>query len=345
MKITEVVPGEYYVMEPNEHYWGPQPKISRVKVLFVSDDWNTILTAFANEELDMVQARFEGQTARQALSDPYMESNIVEAPHWGINQIWITPNQPLDCVHVRRAFSMAIDRGALINIMNAGAPRELWKPLNMHRNPAVPHCQEETAQVTMLPFDPEKAKEELEQSEYWPDVVDMEIHMWAGNAEIVPRLEAVQKMLVDNLGMTNIIIHTEELADWLNPPFPMHLWWNGQTPHAAYLLGTLANMIDQSKIIEYQGPPLTDERVPTISVAHIEGLRELMDKALATTDMDEQCEYVRQFGQLWNDDVLSLDMAIPVTYQLVAPWVKDWEFFPGAFNEPMNFENWWIAEH
>ena len=344
-KITKVVPGESFVMEPNEHYWGPKPIIQRITCLFVSSDWNTILTAFANKELDLVQQRFGGQTARQALSDPYLESCLIEAPSWGINQIWITPNQPLDDMHVRRAFSLAIDREALINILNAGAPLPLWQPLNMHRNPAVPHCQEETAKVTMLPFDPAQAKQELEQSEYWPDVLDMEIHMYAANAEIVPRMEAVQKMLEDNLGMTNIIIHTEQLADWLNPPFPMHLWWNGQTPHAAYLLGTLANMINQSKIVPYSGPPLKDERHPTISVAENPELRELIDKAIAETDMAKQCEYVRQFGQKWNDDVESLDMALAIEYQLVAPWVKELELFPGGFNVPINFEKCWIAQH
>lgn len=343
-KISEATPGESFVMVPNEHYWGPQPILERIRVLYVSDDWNTILTAFANNEVDLVHERLSGQSARQALSDPALEAALIPAPHWGINQLWVTPNQPLDDVHVRRAFSMAIDRNALINIMNAGAPLPLWEPLNMHRNPSIPHCQAETAEVQPLPFDPEMARAELEQSAYYPDVLNMEIHVWSDQPEVVPRLEAIQKMLQDNLGMTNIIIHTEELADWLNPPFPIHLWWNGQTAHTASLLDTLGNMVYQSKHVPYSGPPLTDERQPTISIAEIPELRELIDAAVAETDMDQQCAYVRDFGQVWNDQVLSLDLAIPVYYQLVAPWVKDLELFPGGFNQPLNIEKTWIAQ-
>jgi len=165
-KISRFRPGEGYEMVINENYFGPKPKIAKINVLAVSDDINTILTAFANKELDMVPFSIPPDGVRQAAEDPYMAETMVQVPTWIVEQFWFTPNPPLDDIHVRRAFTMAIDRDALIKVLNAGSPVVLHERTNMHRSPAVPHCEEETAAAEPLPFDPEMAKAELEKPEY-----------------------------------------------------------------------------------------------------------------------------------------------------------------------------------
>lgn len=346
-KIVEAVPGEKYVMEPNELYFGPKPQIDRIEVLAVSEDMNTILTAFANKELDMVALPLTGDLARQAQEDPYLRESLVQVPMWQVYQFWITPNPPLDDVHVRRAFSMAFDRQALVNILNAGSEIPLFEVTNMHRNPGVPHCVKETAQVTQLPFDPEAAKAELQKSPYWPDVLDMEINILVGNpfagAPDLIQAEALQKMLQDNLGLTNVRVRTEEVPDMMNPPFPLHLWHNSQQPWYADITDTLQNMVFLMK----DRPWKPEDPRPFVTVPYEPELKALVQQAMAEQDPAKRCELVRQAGQMWNDVAFSLDYGIPLAYYLEAPWVKgEHKWYENAGQgKPLNIEDWWIAEH
>lgn len=342
-KINRFRSGEGYEMVPNELYFGPKPKISKINVLAVSDDINTILTAFANKELDMVPFSISGDAARQAMADPYMNSALAEIPTWIVEQFWMVPNPPLDDVHVRRAMVMAADRDALLKVLNAGADRPLHIRTKMHRSPAVPHCQEETAAVEPLPFDPEMAKAELEQSQYWPDVLDMEIHLLSQNPEDLAQIEALQKMLQDNLGLKKVTVHTEEVPDMMNPPFPLHMWYNTQQPWYADLTDTLNNMI----FLMRDEPWKPDDPRPFVAVPYVAELAELNRQALAENDPDKRCELVAQIGQTWNDTAFSLDYGLQVGYYLIAPWVQEnlqWYQNAGQ-GKPLNIEDWWIAKH
>lgn len=69
-KLVEAVPGDRYAMVPNEHYFGPKPKIEKITMFQVSPDSNTRLTAFANKEIDMLAYSIGGDDARQAYADP-----------------------------------------------------------------------------------------------------------------------------------------------------------------------------------------------------------------------------------------------------------------------------------
>ena len=341
-KVVDSSPGEYYLLEPNEHYFGPKPSIPRIRVLSVSSDFNTILTAFASGELDIVSAPVVGDFAKQAFADTTLAGALVQVPDWRVQQFWITPNVPLDDVHVRRAIVMALDREVLVKILNAGNEQPLFGPVNMHRNPNVPHCEEETAAVTPLPFDPEMARTELEQSAYWPEVVDMEIHFYANNAVELPQMEAAKLMLEENLGLTNVTIHTEKVSDRNNPPFPVHFWNNTQQPWFPDLTDTLRNMpVKNMKDAEF-GP---DDPRRFTSVPFVPELRDLANAATAENDPELRCDLVQQIGQVWNDSAFSIDYSVPIGYFLVSKRVQGemaWYQNVGQ-GKPLNVEMWTLA--
>ncbi|MAS36345.1 MAG: hypothetical protein CL610_20235 [Anaerolineaceae bacterium] len=335
-KLVEAVPGERYVMEPNENYFGPQPNIPRITCLAVSQDINTVLIAFANQQLDVVTVSLTGSVARQALSDPALSEHLVEVPDWRVEQFWMTPNVPLDDVHVRRAFSMAFDRDALIGILNSGVDLPLHRRVNMHRNPNVPHCVDETATVEPLPFDPEMAKAELEMSAYYPDVLNTEIHILSQNPQDLVQCEVLKKMLEDNLGLTNVTVHTEAVPDLTTPPFPLHLWYNTQQPWYADITDTLQNMV----FLMRDEPWQPDQPRSYVTVGYEPELRELVQGAIAENDAAARCELVQQAGQVWNDVAFSLDYATPVAYYLVAPSVQGIEWYANAGQgKPVNIED------
>lgn len=334
-KLVEAVPGERYVMEPNENYFGAQPTIPRITCLAVSQDINTVLIAFANQQIDIVTVALNGSVARQALSDPALSDYLVEVPDWRIEQFWMTPNVPLDDVHVRRAFSMAFDRDSLIAILNSGVDMPLHRRVNMHRSPNVPHCVDETATVEPLPFDPELAKAELELSPYYPDVLNTEIHILSQSPQDLVQCEVLKKMLEDNLGMTNISIHTEAVPDLTNPPFPLHLWYNTQQPWYADITDTLQNMVFLMRDEPWQ--PATPRSY--VTVGYEPELRQLVQAAISENDAATRCALVQEAGQTWNDVAFSLDYAVPVSYYLVSPNVQGVEWYGNAGQgKPINIE-------
>jgi oligopeptide transport system substrate-binding protein len=340
--IDSAVPGEKYTLVPNDHYFGPKPELEKIEILAVADDMNTILAAYQNGELDLIATPITGDYARQAMSDPKLADELVRVPTWQVLQLWITPNVPLDDVHVRRAFSMGLDKDLMVKILNAGAPMPLYERANMHRNPAVPDAIEETAAVKPLPFDPEMAKEELKKSKYWPDVLDMEIHLYAPDPSVVTIMETVQKMLTDNLGLTNVTIHNERIPDMMNPPFKLHLWNNGQMPWFADLIDTLKNMA----WLVGEEPWKEGDHRPFIAVAYEPELRDLVEETFLENDPEKRSEMIGKIGQMWNDIAFSLDYAYPISYYLIKPYVKGFEWYQNAGQGvPLSIEDVRVESH
>ncbi|MCP4398856.1 MAG: ABC transporter substrate-binding protein [bacterium] len=343
-KMGKFRAGEGYEMVINENYFGPKPQITKITVLAVSQDVNTILTAFANRELDMVPFSIPADGVRQAAVDPYLAETMVQIPTWIVEQFWMTPNAPLDDIHVRRAFTMAVDRDTLIEVLNAGSPVVLHERTNMHRSPAVPHCSDETAAVEPLPFDTKMALEELKKSKYWPDVLNMEINLYSRNQDDLTQMEIFQSMLQTNLGLKKVTVHTEQVADRMNPPFPVHFWYNTQQPWYADLIDTMGNMPLKHM---HDKPWKPDDIRPFIGLSYEPELKELIARARDENDPEKRCELVGKAGQMWNDTAFSLDYAIQMGYYLIAPWVQgDIHWYRNAGQgKPLNIEDWWIAKH
>ena len=341
-KITEAVPGDHYTMVPNEYYFGPKPQLTKITVRMVSQDPNTVMTAFANKELDIVGFPLQGDQARQAFADPKLADSLVEMPTWLIMQFWMTPNPPLDDRAVRRAISMAVDKEGLIKLLNAGAPKVLFRTVNMHRNPRVPHCEAETAKVRSLPFNPTQAKAELAKSKYGAGVLDMEIHILSQAASDLAQCEALQNMLQQNLGFKKVTVHTEKVPDLTNPPFPLHLWNNTQQPWIPDLFDTLNNMTLYIPDKEWTA----DRRRSYVAVSYEPDLKNLVNQGLAENDPAKRCQLVQQSGQMWSDVAFSLDFGVPVQYYLIAPYVKDLSWYGNAGQgKPLSIEKVWVAKH
>ena len=339
-KISETAPGNKVVMVPNENYFGPKGQISKITQMWVAEDMNTVLTAFGNNELDMVAMAITGDLARQAMGDEKLSKALVEVPMWQVAQFWMTPNEPLDDRAVRRAISMAINKDGLISLLNAGAKSPLYRRANTHRNSNVPHCVPELANVVPLPYDVAKAKEELAKSKYGPSVIETELHILSQNSTDLPLCEAMQKMLQEDLGFKKVTVHTEKVPDLTKPPFPLHLWFNTQQPWYPDLTDTLKNMTTYVREKEWT----TNDPRSYVTVGYEPELAKLVEQARNENDDTKRCQLVQQAMQMWNDVAFSLDFGEPVAYYLIQPWVKDITWYGNAGQgKPLSFEKVWVA--
>jgi ABC-type transport system substrate-binding protein len=338
--LESLDPGERMVMVPNPHFHGPEPYLDRIEVIWGGDE-NTALALFQNGEVDVITRMLGADALREAFADTYLrESMHGFGDNTLIAQFWITPYPPMDDVHVRRAVSMAIDREALINVLNAG--EEIWQGTTGHFIPTLPPCIDAKQATEPLPFDPEAAREELMLSSYGEDVLDMELNIAQSIGGEPVLNQTVQRMLQENLGLTNVQIRTETVTDWVNPPFATHMWFNNQGEGHPDPRFTVGNMIVTIPT-EPPEPPM-----PVVTGSYIPELTTLYDELLAAETMDEACSVMEDIYDTWNQEVMSLDFGqVPFAY-LVQPWVGNWVSRGGNKHQMYLFpgvEQIYIAEH
>jgi ABC-type transport system substrate-binding protein len=121
----------------------------------------------------------------------------------------------------------------------------------------------------------------------------------------------------------------------MNPPFPIHLWYNTQMPWFADVIDTLKNMAWQVPDKPWQ----EGMHRPYTAVPYEPELRKLTDQAFAENDPAKRAKLVGQIGQLWNDTAFSLDFAVPVAYYLMKPKLTGFEWYQnGGQGLPLNIE-------
>ncbi|MBM3188807.1 MAG: ABC transporter substrate-binding protein [Chloroflexi bacterium] len=343
-KLASFTGGEGMVLVPNEYYPGPTPILKKIICTF-APDLNAAMAAFENKEVDAVIQPISGPSLRQALSVPYLRDSITLMSSYWKGQMWITPSPPMDDVHVRRAFTMAIDRPKLVEILNAGDDIYVFTP--WYFVPENASCLEAKAKVVPLPFDPAAAIEELKQSSYGLEAVqNMEINITALRG-IQPahltQVEAIHKMLVDNLGLKNLRIRTETFTDHTKPPFATHMWPNNQGDIRPDAWLSIYNMIKTAPQREY-GP---GEVMPQVTAPKEPEMEALVDRLRDEMDPKKRCDLAGEMYQMWIDKAYSISLFTQKMGILIAPWVKEFNACPEAGAYPYvqpGIEATWIAK-
>jgi peptide/nickel transport system substrate-binding protein len=109
--LSEVVPNSSYTVRRNAEYWGPRPKLDQITFDVVTDD-SARATAVRGGQADIAVApppnqlaSLENDSTVQVLAFPSARVELI---------VLNTTKPPFDDPKVRRAFSLALDREAII---------------------------------------------------------------------------------------------------------------------------------------------------------------------------------------------------------------------------------------
>ena len=225
--LTEYVEGEYATMARNPNYWdkdaqGRQlPYLDALQFVFMNED-AIRLAALRAGDVDIEY--FPGASAiDQVKDDPAIAVQLVASGSYLTVAMDVTV-EPFNNKLVRQAMRYAVDRDAVNQVAFFG----YGTIANDH--PIPPTDPSYNAALEIPPYDPQKARELLEEAGY-PDGIDIELHT-AERQGMVDFAVAVKESAEAAGIRVNVIRDSEDIywTDiWLKVPL-MTVSWSGRAP-------------------------------------------------------------------------------------------------------------------
>ena len=150
-------PQESIELVRNEAYWGPRPHFERI-VFKILPDNSTAWRALVEDSLD--ETWIDQSLKEKSVGDPAFAAccRLVEYYDLDFNYVALNNRSPLfSDVRVRRALTMLLDRAAIVRSLYHGSARII-------SGPWAPHSPAYDASVTPLPYDPEAARQLLDEA-------------------------------------------------------------------------------------------------------------------------------------------------------------------------------------
>jgi oligopeptide transport system substrate-binding protein len=303
--------GERLVLVPNQNYYGsPAPSVERVTYILSGGSG---MTMYETDEIDMVGV---GQADIDRVLDPSspLHNDVREVENLSIGYIGLNSDAPpFDDPLVRQAFTMAIDKQALAEVVlgDRVSPAYGILPTGMPgHNP----------DLEGLRYDPEQAWALLEQSSYGgPEALpDITFHVVGGGGSAGPETEAIVEMWRQNLGVEVALEQTE----WATFLFDINQRPN---PYPLFSLGWIADYPDPENFLDlhfhcdstYNQTGYCNREVDT-----------LLEEARVEQDEERRMELYQEVEQI----VVSESPWIPLWFGrghvLVKPWVQNYHFPP-----------------
>ncbi|MBD8891726.1 ABC transporter substrate-binding protein [Roseibium litorale] len=174
-KVTEVVPGQHFVLEKNENYFdGPkgQPTIGKIDIRTIPDV-NTQMAELFSGTLDLIWQVPVDLAERLSSMEQFTVANesTMRVGYLAMDAAGRSgADNPFTKLKVRQAVNYAIDRKTLVSALLKGKSQVIWTPCY----PSQFGCDQN---VTHYDYNPEKAKELLAEAGY-PDGFTTEFYAY-----------------------------------------------------------------------------------------------------------------------------------------------------------------------
>jgi ABC-type oligopeptide transport system substrate-binding subunit len=298
--LTEWVHDQRRTFEPNPMWWGAPTTLRRIEMRVFDSDEDAV-EAFRHGEIDLLDlAALTGAEDLDALAEPRPGSSF-----WFIGFDMLTPGSPTArSAELRRALSLAIDRGELNAVVGFNGP-VAGSPIP----PGVPGHDPDLAPA----YDPVAARQSLAQALDDLGLTDVaELHLTFIHGTMVgdgPRHLELQWRTVLGIEVEFVQLEPDQYFERLSAGHDFDMFWLGwyaDYPHPQSYLEPLWGCQQ----------PLNNARYCNVA------FDELLDRAARTGDIDSQLTLYAEAQRLLVDDTAAIFLQWPGTYALVAPWVE-----------------------
>lgn len=322
-QVTDWKQGVSVTMEKNEEYWGEEPYLDEIVFEFYPDE-NTLLAAVQQGSVQAASFN-DGSLANQAADAGF---TLGDAAYRQNLAIYINPESgPLADLDVRRAFSLALDREAIVEtglLGNAGV--SFVPPAG---DPGAPD-------PTGLPYherDVEEAKRLLEEAGQPNPEITLSYMGDVAQAHH-PAYEMMQQQLAE-AGIT-LNLEATPLSE-IAPIFTSGESWTDLvaipgSPRASAVFYLEPVLLEGGVYNHWEGNP------------DAEKARELLLEAKSTADPDEYADLVAQLAEESADKVLEfVPAAVPVYFEVWDDSVlHDYESDP--YYSRHNLDHAWLSQ-
>jgi ABC-type transport system substrate-binding protein len=299
--------GQRIELTPNENYYlDPKPSLAQVTYLLAG---GSALTMYENDEIDLTGV---GTTDIERVRDPneplnaeLHESESLDVFYIGFN----TQEEPFNDDRVRRALSMSIDKELLANEILAG----LVLPA---RGVLPPGMNGYNEGLEGLPFDPDAARDLLEEAG-GPDILEDVVLLTTGRgASPSDALEAIVAMWEENLGVT-VAIEQQDLGLFLRTidehEFQMfNLGWIADYPDPQNFLDIKLHSQSSNNETQYSNPEVD----------------RLLDQARTELDEATRLDLYQQAEEIIVQDAPWIPLTHGKSSVLIKPYVQGYEIPP-----------------
>lgn len=305
-KLKEWRLGERIVLEAYPNYYLGPPKLKTVTYLLSGGSG---LVAYQDGQIDVTGVGLDDlpkiQDPNEPLNKEYVQTPTLSIDYIGLN----TSAPPFDDPLVRQAFAMAVDRKKIAEVSLNGAIPVATGILT----PGVPGY---TTDDKTYPYDPEKAKQLLQQSKYAGNMPPITLAESGAGATVGPTTEAIVQFWKDNLGVTVQIQQAESgtfFSDIDQGRYQMfHLGWIMDYPDPEDVLDVLFYSKSKQNSTRYNNPQVDQK----------------LEQARIEPDTEKRLAIYRDVEQTLIKDAAWIPMFFDTTHALIKPYVKGFQFSP-----------------
>jgi ABC-type transport system substrate-binding protein len=303
-RLAEYELGFRIVLERNEAYYGtPKPALERVNFVLAG---GSAMTMYETGELDAVPVGLTDIDRVMDPSNPLNKELSVVRPTFTTSYIGFNVNRPpFDDVKVRQAFSYALDKDKLIDVV---AKKTAIKAHGI-LPPGLPGYNPNLKSHT---FDPEKARQLIAESSYrdvsnFPEIT---LNVSGGGGATSRQTTAIVEMYKQNLGV-DVTIEQTDWATYLNDlnarRYQMFsVGWIADYPDPQDFLDILFHSQSLDNRTGYSNPDVD----------------RLLEQARVEQDQEQRFDLYRQAEQIIVDEAPWVPLAHGVEYWLTKPYVK-----------------------
>ena len=262
-KVTKFEPDTMVELERVDTWWGGVPPVKTVRIEFITEEATRVL-ARKSGDIDLAISISLDQLSQW---ESAADTSVLFAPdrsYAGID--FNTAVEPFDDIHVRRAIAYACDRATIVEklLVGHGEPATaLITPDQISSVLGLDGARKALKEVLDLPFDLDKAKEELALSKV-PEGFSTKV----GVSSSAPQISQFFQSLAETVKPLGINIEVEEMpveqwydtigsADWglaymwyfnaTGDPAEMSSWFLGEGNPASYTNDAVTELMAQAK--------------------------------------------------------------------------------------------------